>query len=600
MDALLETLSPEIVFSASLALGTCMWFSKRKGGCVRDDAGGDLEKLNALMQEDFEWMLADLPEFASQAGFHEHSSKLQHVRPSDFEKTKQHSQEVLEQLRAIDRNALPTDDDKLNFDLFKSCHEDLIESLGTQLYFCSLNSMHHDGPLNNIFEVVELMRFESSKDYERYFDRLGELPRQIDEYIELLREGVKRGMVISKVMFEGVPSQLEGLVAEDNTYPKLTAPLEKAPAEWKQKISDRISQLVRKSYLKFQKFIQEEYEPHLRENPGCDTLSNGKEIYRICLKYHTGTNFTAEEIHQMGLDEVARIKKRMQKIMDEENFTGTAAEFGKFLGDQEQFKFQGPDDVKQHYEKMCAHIETLLPQYFSVFPENDLVIKTDTGGPAAFYLVGSPDGSRKGCFRVNLEADQPRYASKALTAHEAIPGHHMHCSMMVENTKLPNFRRYIEDRRYDIMPCKMPMYTSSFEGWALYCEGLAEEMDLYEDNYELWGRLGMEMMRAVRLVVDTGLHAKQMKIEEAIDFFVEASGMSRHECESEVKRYCTWPGQATGYKVGEIVIRNLRKELEARPDFNLTKFHDAILLAGALPLSGPCSLQTVVKRMLKI
>lgn len=300
---------------------------------------------------------------------------------------------------------------------------------------------------------------------------------------------------------------------------------------------------------------------------------------------------TANEIHDIGLQEVERIEKRyihdiLLPLGYKEN------EFDKFIEfvkHDKQFYVKTSEELLSHYKNMCTKISEIMPNYFNEIPKSPLEIVQKSVGPAAYYLAGTADGTRPGRFYVNCsEIDKrPLYESIALSLHEANPGHHHQCAITLENKNLPNFMRFFEDRRYEVGPSKRSMATAYVEGWGLYSEYLGEEMGLYTTPYELFGRLSMEMMRAVRLVVDTGIHSKGWSLERAIHYMMEKTGMHRHEVETEIYRYATWPGQATAYKIGELAIRNYRKkaETELKSKFNLKDFHTAILRYGPIPLT---------------
>jgi len=298
-------------------------------------------------------------------------------------------------------------------------------------------------------------------------------------------------------------------------------------------------------------------------------------------------------VHQVGLAEVARIQARYQSdVMNPLGFNGTFEAFVAECKEDPKFYFDSAEALLQAYRTMCDHIGSVLPQYFDKFPESALQIvpKDAASAPAAYYLAGTADGSRPGRFYVNVSnlSQRPSYEMCALALHEAIPGHHHQCSLAIENKSIPNFLRYIEDRRYEFCPARRQLYAAYLEGWALYCEALGEEMGIYTDPMSIFGRLSMEMMRAVRLVVDTGIHAQGWSVEQAITYMMEKSGMHRHECEAECYRYEAWPGQACAYKVGEVAIWRARRKAEAElgPQFDLKQFHNVLLDSGGVPLDA--------------
>ena len=348
-------------------------------------------------------------------------------------------------------------------------------------------------------------------------------------------------------------------------------------------------------FAKVLTFYREEYCLHTREDPSCSSLPNGSEIYQQCLKYHTTTDLTAEEIHQLGLSEVATIEKRyVEDVLKPLGFTGSFGEFVAKIQTDQRFFVDSPEKLKSLYEEKCKHVEKVIPKYFSRSPRSPLSIEHRTVGPAAYYLAGTADGSRPGKFYVNTKnvTEKPIYEIAALTLHEAIPGHHHQVSLALESESLPMFLRCCEDRRYEVCPARRNMYSSYIEGWALYCEHLGEEMGIYSDAYDIFGRLSMDMMRAVRCVVDTGMHAKGWSLENCIDYMMEKTGMHRKEVESEIYRYATWPGQAVAYKVGQLEFLRLRRKTEKALQvseftslFKINEFHDVCLNSGPVSLS---------------
>jgi len=302
------------------------------------------------------------------------------------------------------------------------------------------------------------------------------------------------------------------------------------------------------------------------------------------------------DVHAKGLAEVARIEKRFQaEVLDVLGFKGTFAAFAAQCKADPANHFTDPEELLAGYRDLCGHITKLLPGYFSRSPAAplEIVAKDAASAPAAYYMQGTADGKRPGKFYVNVSnlSARPKYNMTALALHEGIPGHHHQGSLAIENDSLPSFLRFLEDRRYEFCPARRQIYAAYLEGWALYCEALGEEMGLYSaDPLRLFGRLSMEMMRAVRLVVDTGIHSQGWSIEEAVEYMSTKTGMHSEECEAECYRYEAWPGQACAYKVGEIALWEMRRKAEGalsgvEAGFDLKAFHDVVLDHGPLPLS---------------
>ena len=336
-------------------------------------------------------------------------------------------------------------------------------------------------------------------------------------------------------------------------------------------------------------FLENEYLPNTRSEIAATSLPSGKEFYNACLKFHTSTNLTAEQIHQIGQEEVQRIEKNMKEILSNELNKGNKdlRTFLSELRNDNQFFFKSPNELLDHFKKVLN--ELINPKLSSLFwhPPN-LPLKVVEipahmgGGPAAYYIAGTADGSRPGKFFVNTKRydSQPRYECISLALHEGNPGHHLQsCYSMVADPPLPKFRQFMEDRSYYLVPSRFPINTAFVEGWALYCENLGDDLGIYNDPYDRLGHYSMEMIRACRLVVDTGMHALHWSRQQAIDFMQEHTAASEENIRSEINRYITWPGQAVGYKIGEIKIKKMREiaEKKLKQKFDIRDFHEVIL-----------------------
>jgi len=371
----------------------------------------------------------------------------------------------------------------------------------------------------------------------------------------------------------------------------LKAPLEgkEVDAELKQQVEQGIENCFKGSLRGLLNFIEEFYSERVRDDPGCKSLRNGVDVYAQCLRFHTTTAKTAQEIHDLGLQEVARIEARFQhEVLDILGFKGTFTEFAGSLKKDPTFFYTSEEELLAGYRALVEKITARLPEFFGKLPKMPLEVVSKTGGPAAYYFAGTPDGKRPGRFYVNVSRlhERAKYEMPALALHEGVPGHHLQGALALENEELPRFLRYIEDRRYEFCPSRRPLYTAYLEGWALYCERLGEEMGMYTSPQELFGRFSVEMMRAVRLVVDTGIHHFGWNVEKAAAYMEEKTGMAGSECSSECHRYAAWPGQACGYKIGQLAIEECRQRAEAAlgSGFDLRAFHDLVLGAGPLPL----------------
>lgn len=303
---------------------------------------------------------------------------------------------------------------------------------------------------------------------------------------------------------------------------------------------------------------------------------------------------SAKEVHDLGQKEVKRIRSRMDEIIQEVGFQGSFKEFLDMLRTEKRFYFDTKEELLKGYKDLCAKvIEPKLNVYFKEMPKMPFeIIETPADAapvaPAAYYLGPSEDGTRPGVFMVNTykHHTRPKYEMVSLALHEAVPGHHLQTAFAMEQEEQPSFRRYVEDRRYYEVPARFAMHTAYMEGWGLYCEFLGEEMGLYQDPYDLFGRLSAEILRACRLVVDTGMHAFGWSRQQAVDFMVENTAMSFHNVNTEIDRYIIWPGQACAYKVGEIKIRELRRKAEQKlgDKFDIKDYHHVFLSAGPMGL----------------
>ena len=569
------------------------------------------EKLQQLLDDDFHFQHFDNPEFASQSGNHKYADRLQDLSPKAFQKRREHNAQVLMTLQQeIPPQALSTDALRLRRALFLDnvSIETAAFDLGCHLY--PLNSIGYGGVVNNFLETMEWQEDVTIAPH-KFLKRLEAFPTQVNQFIELLKYGVSQNRIASKDMLHKVSEQL----FESAANPKpVTDLMTKAYPEWKNVENPSCREWSAVSNFNgacchLEKYIREEYEPHARTNSGCTGMSNniGKEVYALSLRFHTTTNMSPQEIHDIGLSQVSRIRERykheilvpLQYMTKKEaadcndaTFSKTFATFVNHCRNDQSFYYTTADELLNGYRALCTHISTVLPNYFNTFPTSplEIVSKDAATAPAAYYLAGTPDGNRPGRFYVNISnlKQRPKYEMKSLALHEAIPGHHHQCALALENETVPNFVRFLEDRRYEFCPARRQIYGAYAEGWALYCEALGEEMGLYKTPMDLFGKLSMEMMRAVRLVVDTGIHHKGWKVEKAIVYMMQQTGMHRHEVEAECYRYEAWPGQACAYKIGEVAIWKMRKEAERRlgvDQFDIKGFHDVVLNSGPMPLN---------------
>jgi uncharacterized protein (DUF885 family) len=431
--------------------------------------------------------------------------------------------------------------------------------------------------------------FETVQDYEHWLKRLDGLVVWMDQAIANMRVGVEKGAVQPRAVMEKVLPQLDAMIvprAEDSQY---FAPLKRFPESVAQADRDRLIAAYTQAleakllpaYRRLRDFVRDEYLPRTRATVAWTALPDGEAWYAFHVQEHTTTALTPDEIHAIGLGEVRRILGEMDGVRQRVGFDGDLEAFFKHLETDPKFYFTNGKDLVQGYRDLKTRIDASLPKLFSVFPKADYEVREveafrAASAAGAFYEQPSADGSRPGIFYVNthnLKA-QPKFGMETLSLHEAAPGHHFQVAIQQELEGVPRFRRFGGD------------YTAYVEGWALYAESLGKELGFFTDPYQWFGRLNDEQLRAMRLVVDTGLHAKGWSRERAIQFMLDNSTLAESDVVSEVERYIAWPGQALGYKVGDLALQRLRREAEAElgSKFDVRDFHREVLRDGAVPM----------------
>ncbi|AOE50410.1 DUF885 domain-containing protein [Kangiella sediminilitoris] len=431
--------------------------------------------------------------------------------------------------------------------------------------------------------------FNTVKDYENWLSRMEEAYTGVDVIIKNMRTGMESGVVQPKALMVKVVPQLKAHMVDDVEESLFYTPIKNIPEDFseedKKRLTDEyvkmIETMVVPMYTKMHDFIKDEYIPAARETAGMIALPNGKEWYAFKVKQTTSTELTPDEIHQIGLDEVARIHGEMQGVMDEVGFEGTLQEFFEFTKNDPKFIFETKEDMLQAYENLREKLDETAPDLFKVIPKAQFEIRAveafrEQSASAASYQRPAPDGSRPGIFYVNTYdlSARPTWTVESLYLHEAVPGHHFQISTQQELKDIPDFRRFGGTTAY-------------IEGWGLYSESLGKEMGVYTDPYQYYGALSAELWRAIRLVVDTGLHAKGWTREEVLDYMEKNSAAAKARRVSEAERFMAIPSQALAYKIGQLKIRELRTlaETELGEDFDVREFHYQVLKDGALPLN---------------
>jgi uncharacterized protein (DUF885 family) len=540
------------------------------------------KELHDLFKEDWEWTLNDSPEWGTYIGDYRFNDRLTDLSPEAIEGRKAHDKEVLARIERIDRSKL-MGQDTISYDLFLLNARLANERDQFPIERMPVSQM--EGPQLGFPQLVDAMPFRNTKDYENYLGRLAAFPRYLIQITDLMKHGIETGWVAPAVPLRSIPEQISGQIAKN----PLLRRFEHFPADVSEPERARLKaageQIIRGQIVpelrKFQSFIADVYLPAARKDIAASSLPGGMDYYRYAVRYQTTTDLSPEQIHEIGLSEVSRIRDEMSGVVGKVGFQGSFADFLKSLRSDPKFYYTRTEDLITGYRDLAKRVDAELPKFFAELPRNSYGIREipEYEAPAqttAYYIPGATDGSRAGVYAVNtyrLET-RPKYEMEALTLHESVPGHHLQISRAQELKGLPDFRRN-------------GFYTAYVEGWALYAESLGSEMGFYADPYSKFGQLTYEMWRACRLVVDTGMHAMGWSREKAIDFMLRNTAKTENDVIVEIDRYIVWPGQALSYKLGELKIKELRTRAKQQlgDKFDLRRFHNAIIDDGALPLS---------------
>ena len=545
------------------------------------DAGDDF---NALMDEAWEAKLANTPLFASRLGDRRYNELWADLSIGAIEARQQQSREFLRRTYAIDTNALNADQ-QLNYELFRRTLQDSVDAYQFNAH---LMPLHHRGGAQNLENNTNYLRFESIKDYDDWLLRMSKIGDYIDQTIKLAEVGRKAGYLPPKILMQRIPDQIEVQLVnniEDSPFFTLFATLPASISDQEQgrlraTARDTIENTVVPAYQKLSRYFNDTYLPACRDSIGLSSLPNGSAWYENRTRHFTTTQMSPDDVHNLGLTEVRRIRDEMQQIIDELDFEGSFNDFLVFLRTDPQFYFDNSDDLYESYLATSKRIDPELVKLFGKLPRMPYGVKPipDSIAPdttTAYYSGPAADGSRAGTYWVNLYRPdvRPKYEIEVLTVHEAMPGHHLQIALQQELDDMPNFRRY-------------GGFTAFTEGWGLYSESLGYDLGLYKDPYSRFGQLTYEMWRAVRLVVDTGIHYKGWTRQQAIDFFKDNAAKTELDIINETDRYIGNPGQALAYKIGQLRMQTIRQraELALGDAFDVRAFHDELLGAGALPL----------------
>jgi uncharacterized protein (DUF885 family) len=548
------------------------------------------DALHALFDEHFERDLELNPLSATFIGDYRYNDRLANSNsPEYIAEATAMDEEFLARLLEIDREQLGYQD-QLSYDLFKIDREQSLE--GNQFPF-ELQPVNQFYSTTNFF--VQLGSgtgahpFKTVKDYDDFLSRADQFAVNIDQIISNMQEGLRQGVTQPRILMEKLVPQIDAHIVDDVTESNFYKPVTNMPEDFSDEerarltaaYEKKISSTIIPAYQRISNFLGDEYNASARETVGLDAQPNGAEWYAYMVRLRTTTTLLPDEIHQIGLDEVARIHEEMRGVMEEVGFDGSLKEFFEFVNTDEQFFYDEAEELIQGYRDMSDHISELSKSLFDVMPKTGFEVRRvepfrEASASGGSYQSGTPDGARPGVFYANAYDIKARgkWAMESLFLHEAIPGHHFQIMIQRENESLPGFRRF-------------GGYTAYTEGWGLYAESLGKELGVYTDPYQYFGGLNAELWRAIRLVVDTGLHAKQWTRQDVLDYMYANSAVAEVRAISEAERFMAIPGQALAYKVGQLKIREIRNKAEAAlgDKFSVKDFHTEVLQDGAMPLS---------------
>lgn len=566
-------------------LALCLTLLAAPLQAAKDLAAEDGERFRALYEKEWAFRLREFPTFASYVGVDGFDDRLGHVAEEDQARRHAFWKGIRAELDDISCERLDREG-CINYRVFVAQMDNFIAAYETKSYLLPFNSDW--GFYMEWARLPEDTEFVSAGDYRDYLARLHQLPAVMDEYIALMRRGIGTGFTQPRVVLDGRDEPIKAQLVESAAQSPFYAPFADLPesvaggerAELLATAERVVMEDVIPAYRRLDEFLREEYLPGARPTLGASELPGGEAFYRAQIRQYATVDMSPREIHDIGLEQVARIQAEMRAIIEEVGFEGDFAAFLAFLRDDPQFYAKTPKELLAHASYYAKKIDGRLPMLFGHLPRQPYGVAPVPEEIAPFYTagryVGAPlEARRGGYYWVNTYAleSRPLYAIPALTLHEGAPGHHTQNALALEQQDQPPFRRYD--------------YISAYgEGWGLYAEKLGLEMDIYETPYEHFGRLTYEMWRACRLVIDTGVHAFGWSRQQAIDYLASRTALSLHEVTTEVDRYISWPAQALSYKLGEYTIWQLRSQAEEAlgADFDVRAFHDFILSLGSVPL----------------
>ena len=543
------------------------------------------QSLRQLFDEEWERRMREFPGQAAYFGDHRRSDQWTDLSTEAIARREAADRHALQRLKAIPRARL-SPADQLHYDTFLWLQQ---EAVDRQRFLEKLQPVGHQGGPQTADNIAELLPFAKVSDYERYLKRLAALPTYLDQNMVLMRQGLQAGVMPPRVLMQRVPAQIAAQVVTDPTESPFYRPFKRFPAAVSQADRDalaaRAQALIRDrvvpAYQAFARFFNDTYLPRTRSTIAATDRPDGQAYYAFLARSYTTTTLSAEEIHQTGLAEVARIRAAMEKVKSEAGFEGTLEAFFTFLRTDPRFFKKTPAELLAAYEAVSKRIDPEMVKVFRKLPRLPYGVRPIPSHVApdtttAYYQPGASDGSRPGYYYVNLYRPEmrPTWEMVPLSLHEAVPGHHHQFALGLELPDAPTFRR-------------TAYFVAYSEGWGLYAEQLGYDMGLYDDPYDRFGQLVYEMWRAVRLVVDTGMHAKGWSREQAIAYFKANAAKTEQDIVNEIDRYIGTPGQALAYKIGQLRISGLRAQAQKTlgDRFDLRDFNDAVLSTGSVPLA---------------
>jgi len=544
------------------------------------------QQLSKFFEERWQYSMLDKPEFATVVGHPGQNDRWMDLSQEAFDRRQREDVCQLDLLRKIPIQGLE-DIDRVNFQLMEHLLEISIDAQKFGGRYLALNHLY--GLHMTVPDILNKMPGATRQDYEDMLARLEKVPVVEMQTEALLRAGLARKITPVKALLTRVPAQFDKVLPEKIEDSPIYRPFvdikanltDSEKADIRRRAKQAISHAVYPALRKLKDFLISAYIPGARDGISLKDMPNGTAWYAFCIKEYTTADMTADQLHELGIKEVTRITREMEKARDAAKFNGDLKAFNKFLLTDQRFFYTDKEQLLSGYRDIAKRIDAELPRLFGRLPRltygvREMSAYKASEAPAAYYEVGSPEAGRPGYFAANTTdlPGRPKWAMEVLTLHEAVPGHHLQISIAQELRDRPQVLRYSSNEAFS-------------EGWGLYAESLGDEAGLYKDAYSKYGQLAYEIWRAVRLVVDTGIHAKGWSRDQALTYFADHVPKSNQEVENEIDRYITWPGQALSYKVGQLKFLELRRRATSTlgEKFDIRRFHDQLLKHGDLPMT---------------